>query len=68
VSTDELSQPASPASARAAGAVDVHAQEMVRKAADRGLISESQAKAILGANARALLDLPARAQSPGMPR
>ena len=31
------------------------AQEMVRKAASRGLISESQAEAILGANARALL-------------
>jgi aminocarboxymuconate-semialdehyde decarboxylase len=35
------------------------AQEMVRKAADKGLISESQAKAILGANALALLNLPA---------
>jgi aminocarboxymuconate-semialdehyde decarboxylase len=33
------------------------AQEMVRKAADKGFISEFQAKAILGANARALLDL-----------
>jgi aminocarboxymuconate-semialdehyde decarboxylase len=37
------------------------AQEMVRKAADGGLISESQAKATPGANARALLDLPAHA-------
>jgi aminocarboxymuconate-semialdehyde decarboxylase len=38
------------------------AQEMVRKAAGRGLISESQAEAILGANARALLDLSGRAE------
>jgi hypothetical protein len=33
----------------------------VRKAAGQGLISESQAEAILGANARALLDRPTRA-------
>lgn len=33
------------------------AQEMVRTAAGRGLISEPQAQAILGANARTLLDL-----------
>jgi hypothetical protein len=53
VSTDELSQPAWPALREA--------QEMVRKAAGKGLISDSQAEAILGANARALLDPPAHA-------